>query len=218
MEYELERKKLIDSLVRRGYISKPEIIKAMMKVPRHLFVPKEIEPYAYHDCPQQIGCGQTISAPHMVGIMVEKLDLAPGQKVLEVGGGSGYHAAVVAQIVGLKGHVYSVEFVKELTKIGKENIKKCGLGEIVTMINGDGSLGLPEYAPYDRIYVTCASPDLPAPLIEQLKDKGKLLIPSGGRHYQTLVYLEKKGKKIVKKDYGGCVFVPLRGEYGFKLY
>jgi len=190
----------------------------MMKVPRHLFVPKVIESYAYHDCPQQIGEGQTISAPHMVGIMVEKLDLRSGHKVLEVGGGSGYHAAVVAEVVGKKGHVYSVEYIESLAKWGKENIKKCGLDDIVTIIQGDGSKGLLEYAPYDRIFVTCASPDVPPPLLEQLNDKGKLLIPTGGRHYQTLVYYEKRGKKIVKKDYGGCVFVPLRGKYGFRLF
>lgn len=213
----MERKKLVDSLVRRGYISKPEVIRAMMKVPRHIFVPEAIENYAYHDCPQQIGEGQTISAPHMVGIMVEKSDLKPGQKVLEVGGGSGYHAAVVAEIVGKDGHVYSLEFIEALAKWGRENIEKAGLSDTVTIITGDGSLGLKEHAPYDRIFVTCASPDVPDPLLEQLKDKGKLLIPMGSRHYQTLLYFEKRGKKIIRKDYGGCVFVPLRGKYGFKL-
>jgi protein-L-isoaspartate(D-aspartate) O-methyltransferase len=216
MDYDLERKRLVDSLKRRGYITKAEVISAMLKVPRHLFVPKEIESHAYIDCPQPIGSGQTISAPHMVGIMAEKLDLKPGQKVLEVGGGSGYHAAVVAQIVGTTGHVYSIEYVPELARWGEENIRKCKLSDIVTIVNGDGSLGLSEHAPYDRIYVTCASPDVPAPLIEQLADKGKLLIPSGGRHYQTLIFLQKKGNKIVQKDFGGCVFVPLRGKYGFK--
>ena len=215
MDFELERKKLVESLVRRRYISKPEVISAMMKVPRHIFVPKGIQPYAYHDCPQQIGLGQTISAPHMVGIMAEKLDLQPGQKVLEVGGGSGYHAAVVAEIIGKDGHVYSIEYIEDLAKRGRENIQKAGLGDIVTIIYGDGSEGLSEHAPYDRIFVTCASPDVPPPLLDQLADKGKLLIPAGGRHFQTLLYYERKGKKIIKKDYGGCVFVPLRGKYGF---
>ena len=215
MDFELERKKLMDSLVRRGYISKPAVIKAMMKVPRHIFVPKEIEQLAYNDCPQKIGEGQTISAPHMVGIMVEKLDLSPGQRVLEIGGGCGYHACVVAEVVGRKGHVYSMEYIDSLAKKARKNIEKCGLEDIVTIIHGDGSLGLQEHAPYDRIFVTCASPDVPKPLLEQLKDKGKLLIPAGSRYYQTLIYCEKKGKKIVQKDYGGCVFVPLRGKYGF---
>lgn len=218
MDFELERKKLIDSLIRRRYISKPEVISAMMKVPRHIFVPKSIRAYAYHDTPQQIGERQTISAPHMVGIMAEKLDLKPGHKVLEIGGGSGYHAAVVAEIIGPSGHVYSIEFIESLAKRAQENIKTAGLENNVTLVNRDGSFGLPEYAPYDRIYVTCASPEVPPPLIEQLEDKGKLLIPAGGRHFQTLVYCEKKGKKVIKKDFGGCVFVPLRGKYGFKKY
>jgi protein-L-isoaspartate(D-aspartate) O-methyltransferase len=217
VDFELERKKLIDSLIRRRYISKPEVISAMMKVPRHIFVPKSIRTYAYLDTPQQIGERQTISAPHMVGIMAEKLDLKPGHKVLEIGGGSGYHAAVVAEIVGPSGHVYSIEFIESLAKRAKENIKKAGLENIVTIVNRDGSLGLPEHAPYDRIYVTAGSPEVPPPLIEQLQDKGKLLIPAGGRHFQTLVYCEKKGKKVIKKDCGGCVFVPLRGKHGFKL-
>jgi protein-L-isoaspartate(D-aspartate) O-methyltransferase len=215
MDFELERKKLVDSLRRRKYITKPEVISAMMRVPRHLFIPKGIIPYAYHDSPQQIGSGQTISAPHMVGIMAEKLDLKSGQRVLEIGGGCGYHAAVVAEIVKPQGHVYSVELIENLANFARENIKKCGLGDTVTVVHGDGGLGLPEHAPYDRIYVTAASPDVPPPLIEQLKDKGKLLVPSGGRHFQTLLYCEKKGKKITRKDYGGCVFVPLRGKYGF---
>ncbi|UCG70732.1 MAG: protein-L-isoaspartate O-methyltransferase [Thermoplasmata archaeon] len=215
MDFEFERKKLVESLVRRRYISKPEVIFAMMKVPRHIFVPKGIQPYAYHDCPQQIGLGQTISAPHMVGIMAEKLDLKPGHKVLEVGGGSGYHAAVVAEIIGKEGHVFSIEYIEDLAKKGRENIQKAGLGERVTIIHGDGSEGLSEHAPFDRIFVTAASPDVPPPLLDQLADKGKLLIPAGGRHFQILLYYERKGNKIIKKDYGGCVFVPLRGKYGF---
>jgi protein-L-isoaspartate(D-aspartate) O-methyltransferase len=215
LDFELKRQKLVDSLRRKGYISKPEVISAIMNVPRHFFVPESIEDASYLDRPQKIGLNQTISAPHMVGIMVEKLDLKPGHKVLEVGGGSGYHAAVVAQIVGKEGHVYSIEYLEGLAQWGRENIKKSGYEDIVTIIQGDGSLGYPNEAPYDRIYVTAASPEVPPPLMEQLKDKGKLLIPSGGRYYQTLMFYEKKGNKIVKKDFGGCVFVPLRGKYGF---
>jgi protein-L-isoaspartate(D-aspartate) O-methyltransferase len=215
MDFELERKKLVDSLRRRNYITRPEVISAMMRVPRHLFVPKGIIRYAYHDSPQQIGSGQTISAPHMVGIMAETLDLKPGQRVLEIGGGCGYHAAVVAEIVKPQGHVYSVELIEVLAKFARENIEKCHLEDMVTIVHGDGGLGLPDHAPYDRIYVTAASPEVPPPLLEQLKDRGKLLVPSGGRHFQTLLSWEKRGKKIIRKDYGGCVFVPLRGKYGF---
>jgi protein-L-isoaspartate(D-aspartate) O-methyltransferase len=215
VDFELERKKLIDSLRRRRYITNPQVISAMMRVPRHLFVPKDIIKYAYHDSPQKIGAGQTISAPHMVGIMAEKLDLKPGHKVLEIGGGCGYHAAVVAEIVRPKGHVYSIELIESLANSARENIKKCGLKDLVTINHGDGGLGLPKHAPYDRIYVTAASPEVPPLLLEQLKDRGKLLVPSGGMHFQTLMYYERKGNKITKKDFGGCVFVPLRGKYGY---
>lgn len=217
MDFEHSRQKLVESLVRRRYISKPEVVRAMMRVPRHLFVPDDIMDVAYNDCPQRIGHRQTISAPHMVGIMLEKLDLEPGQRVLEVGGGSGYHAAVVAEIVGKDGHVYSVEYIGTLARRARINIEKCDLSDIVTIIEGDGSRGLPEHAPYDRIFVTCASPEVPPPLLEQLADRGKLLIPAGSRHYSTLLFCERKGGKIIRKDLGGCVFVPLRGKYGFKL-
>jgi protein-L-isoaspartate(D-aspartate) O-methyltransferase len=218
LDFEQERKRLVDSLIRKGYISKPEVIRAVMNVRRHLFVPKDIEPYAYHDSPQRIGEGQTISAPHMVGIMVEKLDLRPGQKVLEIGGGSGYHAAVVSQIVGEGGHVYSIEYIEALARWGKSNIETAGLDHIVTILSGDGSVGLKKHAPYDRVYVTCASPEVPQPLLDQLGDRGKLLIPVGQRYYQTLVYCERKGDKIIRKDFGGCVFVPLRGKHGFRKF
>lgn len=216
VDFELERQRLIESLIRRRYISKPEVVRAMMRVPRHEFLPGNIQDNAYNDCPQSIGEGQTISAPHMVGIMLEKLDLEPGQKVFEVGGGSGYHAAVVAEIVGPAGHVYSMEYIEPLARRARINIEKCGLGDVVTVLSGDGSLGLPDHAPFDRIFVTCAAPDVPPSLLEQLADKGKMLVPAGGRHYQTLVYCEKRGDKIIRKDLGGCVFVPLRGKYGFK--
>ncbi len=122
---------------------------------------------------------------------------------------------MVAEIVKPQGHVYSVELIENLANMARENIEKCHLDDMVTIVHGDGGLGLPEHAPYDRIYVTAASPDVPPPLLEQLKDRGKLLVPSGGRHFQTLLYCEKKGNKVTRKDYGGCVFVPLRGKYGF---
>ncbi len=216
MDFEVERKRLVDNLVRRGYISKPEVIRAMLKIPRHEFVPHNIIKLAYHDSPQQIGLGQTISAPHMVGIMAEKLDIKKGQKILEIGGGSGYHAAVFAEIVGEKGHIYSVEYIETLAERARENIKRCGMEALITVVVGDGSLGLEESAPYDRIFVSCAAPYVPEPLLDQLKDNGKLLIPLGSLYYQTLMLYEKKGNKIKEKDYGGCVFVPLRGVHGFK--
>lgn len=213
-DYEKKKKRMIQHLIEEGYIHKKEIIGAMESVDRHLFVPEEVRNSAYVDSPLPIGEGQTISAPHMVGIMAECLELDKGHKVLEIGTGFGYHAAVIAKIVGENGKVYTVERITTLAEQARTNLEKTNLSHIVTVIVGDGSKGLPEYAPYDRIFVACAAPDIPEPLIEQLKDGGILLIPVGGRWYQTLFQCRKTGDKIEKKDMGGCVFVPLIGEHG----
>lgn len=232
--YEAKRNEMVDALIEEGVISKKEVIDAMRAVPRHLFVPDDIKHLAYVDSPQQIGEGQTISAPHMVGIMAEWLELAPGQKVLEIGAGFGYHAAVIARIIGRiepetntggggtskrgisRGHVYTIEYVKSLASQAAKNIERAGLSNIVTVINADGSGGLPEEAPYDRIFVACAAPSIPAPLVEQLDEGGILLIPVGKQGYQDLIQCKKKGGELIKKSVCGCVFVPLVGEYGVR--
>ncbi|MFQ6127877.1 MAG: protein-L-isoaspartate O-methyltransferase [Thermoplasmata archaeon] len=213
MSYEEEKERMVRKLIKGGYIHSPRIIAAMQKIPRHLFV--DIGRLAYVDSPMSIGEGQTISAPHMVGIMLETLDLVEGQKVLEVGGGSGYHAALVGDIVGEKGMVYSIERIEKLAVKAKEALERVGFSERVKIIVGDGSLGYPEQAPYDRIFVTCAAPSIPPPLLDQLEDGGKLLIPVGGTYLQDLILATKKHDKIKRKSYGGCVFVPLVGKYGF---
>lgn len=209
--FETERKELVKKLLRDGYISKDEVIKAMEKVPREKFLPKFLENQSYDDTPLQIGEGQTISAPHMVGIMVENLDLEKGHKVLEIGTGSGYHACVVAEIIGNEGKIYSVELYETLGEKAKKVVQELNYKNVFIFV-GDGSKGLKEFAPYDRIYVTCASPKIPFPLVEQLKENGKMLIPVGNRWYQELIKVEKKDNKIKKKNLGGCIFVPLRGE------
>jgi protein-L-isoaspartate(D-aspartate) O-methyltransferase len=214
--HEMKKKRMIQHLIEEGYIHKKEVIGAMENVDRHLFVPKEVQDSAYVDSPLPIGEGQTISAPHMVGIMAECLELDKGQKVLEIGTGFGYHAAIIAKIVGENGRVYTVERIRSLAEQAKRNLEKAKVANIVNVIVGDGSKGLPKYAPYDRIFVACAAPDIPKPLIEQLKDNGILLVPVGGRWYQTLFQCRKVGDKIKKIDMGGCVFVPLVGEYGVK--
>jgi protein-L-isoaspartate(D-aspartate) O-methyltransferase len=207
----VDRKILIKSLIQEGYLSTPSIIKAMETIPRELFIPPKKKGYAYVDRPLEIGNGQTISAPHMVAIMAEALDFKVGHKVLEIGTGSGYHAAVISHIIG-KGHIYTIERHSTLAERAKKNLTNANIHN-VTVIQGDGSLGLPKYAPYHRIYVTCASPGIPAPLIDQLAHQGKLLIPQG-RLYCRLILLEKN-HEIHKKDLGGCVFVPLIGEKGY---
>jgi protein-L-isoaspartate(D-aspartate) O-methyltransferase len=212
MEYEEKRRELVITLKRLGRIYSREIEDAFLKIPRELFVPKDIRKLAYVDTPLEIGKGQTISAPHMVAIMAEALDLKKGQKVLEIGAGSGYHAAIISKMIGGEGHVYSIERIKSLTEFAKKNIKTAGIKN-VTIVNGDGSEGLPKYAPYDRIYVTCAAPEVPPPLIEQLNDEGKLMVPVG-KMICELKLLEKNGDRIITKDLGGCAFVPLIGKYG----
>ena len=162
----------------------------------------------------------------MVSIMNEALQLEVGQKVLEVGSGSGWHAATIAEIVAPSdaprsewGHVYTVEIVRELADFARQNIMKAGYGDRVTIIHADGSLGYPEKAPYDRILVTAAAPDIPKPLIEQLKPRGILLIPVGGSYlFQSLIKVTKEvGGKLKKENLGGVAFVPLTGRYGQKF-
>jgi len=212
MDFEERRKELVKILKNRGRINTEEVEKAFLETPRELFVPEEIKNYAYVDTPLEIGSRQTISAPHMVAIMAEALDIKKGQKILEIGAGSGYHAAIISKIIGEDGHIYTTERIKILAENAKQNLKKANIQNVTVEI-GDGSLGLPKHAPYDIIYVTCAAPEIPEPLIDQLKDPGQLLIPLG-HHLCKLMLIEKKENKITKKGLGGCAFVPLVGKYG----
>jgi len=211
--YESERETLVKNLIRENYIKSIKVKEAFLNVHRHKFLPDNLKHIAYYDSPIEIGLGQTISAPHMVAIMCEALDIHKGQKILEIGAGSGYHAAVVSFIVGEKGHVYSIERLEKLATSASFNLKNARITNTTIEI-GDGSIGLEKYQPYDRIYVTCAAPIVPQPLLDQLKDGGKLLIPVG-RMYCELRLIKKQGKKISSKNLGGCVFVPLVGKHGF---
>jgi len=209
MEFEIKRNRLIEEL-RQHHIGEG-VLAAMRKVPRHLFVPDNEQRNAYADYPLPIGWGQTISAPHMVAIMCDLLDIQDGMKVLEIGGGSGYHAAVMAMLAG-SGHVYTVERIEALALFARDNLKKANVKN-VTVIVEDGSLGLPGFAPYDRISVAAASPEILDTLTDQLKTGGKLVIPVG-KYYQEL-YLVTKTDGIKKEAKGGVVFVPLVGKKGF---
>ncbi len=214
-DFSEQRSELVDGLVRRGYITKCEVAEALRNVPREEFVPRSLMDEAYIDTPLPIGSGQTISAPHMVAMMAEALDLRPGQKVLEVGGGSGYHAAVTAELVSPGGHVFTVERLPALVEFARDNIARTGYSDSVTVILSDGSVGLPSEAPFDRIFVACGAPAVPEPLKSQLKDGGLMLVPVGGRMYQNLVKIERRGDRYISQDLGGCVFVPLVGEHGY---
>ena len=215
--------KLVDSLARQGILQSPKVVNAMLLVPRQKFLPEDTQAYSAADAPLQIGFGQTISAPHMVCIMNEALQLEVGHKVLEVGAGSGWHAATIAELVAPKtlprnerGHVYSIEIVQALAKTARKNIMNAGFGDRVTVINADGSKGYPEKAPYDRIVVTAAAPCIPQPLLDQLKTNGVMVIPVGRvSFFQTLLRLTKGAdRKIKQENLGGVAFVPLTGEYG----
>ncbi|MDI9615802.1 MAG: protein-L-isoaspartate O-methyltransferase [Methanothrix sp.] len=206
----MRKERLIESL--RNYVS-DRVVEAMSRVPRELFVPEELRPMAYEDRPLPIGYGQTISAPHMVAIMCDLLDLHEGMKVLEVGGGCGYHAAVMAELVGPSGHVYSVERIPELVEVARRNLERAGYRN-VSMILGDGTLGYSEQAPYDRISVAASAPDIPEPLKEQLRPGGRMVIPVGSYSQDLLVVT--KNQEIRVERAMGVIFVPLIGEYGFK--
>lgn len=192
---------------------KDSVISAISRVPRELFVPESLKSRAYDDTPLPIGLNQTISAPHMVAIMCDLLSLEPGMVVLEVGGGSGYHAAVMAAMIGPTGWVYSVERMPELVATARKNLEKAGI-ENVTMVEADGSVGLAEHAPYDRISVAATAPKVPEPLKQQLKVGGKMVIPVG-RDYQDLYLVTRKNGFSVEEKMG-VIFVPLIGEEGFK--
>jgi protein-L-isoaspartate(D-aspartate) O-methyltransferase len=219
--FEVQRKRLIEALISAGYLKNSKVIRALLSVPRELFVPEELREYAYVDSPLPIGYKQTISAVHMVAIMTEELDPEPGDIVLEIGTGSGYQAAVLAEIVARqdpmhRGHVYTIERIPELAEFAKRNLAKAGYIDHVTVLVGDGTLGYPEKAPFNKIIVTAAAPTVPPPLIEQLAENGRLVIPVGDLYMQRLLIVERRGGKLYKKWGIECVFVPLIGEYGWK--
>ena len=222
MEFEEKRKDLVENLKKRNILTESKVIKAMLKVPRHKFLPEGAISSAYIDSPLSIGMSQTISAPHMNAMMCELLKLREGDKVLEIGTGSGYHAALCAEIVAPKnsqnpGHIYTIERHLELADRAKISLINTGYGESVTVINGDGTLGYPQEAPYDKILVTASSPKkVPPPLKEQLRDGGILCIPAGSKEWgQDLYVISKKGKDFDYEKITGVRFVPLIGEWGF---
>lgn len=206
---QLRERMVIETIKARG-ITDERVLEAMRTVPRHLFVPEEEREYAYGDYPLPIGFGQTISQPYIVALMTELLELKPGDKVLEVGTGSGYQAAVLASIPGVE--VYSVEIIPELARTAKERLER--LGYRVHCKEGDGYFGWPEHAPFDAIIVTAAPDHIPPPLVEQLAIGGRMVIPVGPPGgYQVLWKLVKQPDGELRAyNYGGVAFVPLTGK------
>ncbi len=200
-------------LVRNGIeamgVSDPDVLRAMRAVPRHAFVPEEYLNQAYGNHPLPIGYGQTISQPYIVAFMTDLLDLHPGEKVLEIGTGSGYQAAVLAELGYLE--VYSIEIVPELAESAARRLKALGYDGVITK-QGDGYYGWQEYAPFDAIIVTAAPDHVPAPLVAQLAEGGRMVIPIGPPGgWQSLWKFVKEGADVKAYDMGGVAFVPLTG-------
>jgi len=216
------RKRLVFSLKAEGVIKSPKVERAFLKVPREEFVLPEYKQYAYDDSPLPILKDQTISAPHMCAIMCEALELRRGDLVLEVGTGSGYHGALCAEIVSpseeaLEGRVLSLEYHKELAIFANNNLKRTRYDDRIDIIVCDGSMGAPVRDDYrfTKILVTAAAPSIPKSLMDQLMERGRLVIPIG-KYLQRLVLAEKEEGKVRIKELGGCLFVRMRGRLGFK--
>ena len=205
---------LIIYLKNSKFLTDDRVESALRNIPRHEFVPDSELDYAYNNEPLQIMKNQTISQPGVVTRMTEWLDVKDGQKILEIGTGSGWQSAILSYLVG-KGDVYSVERHQELVKFAQENLKKLNIDNIHVIL-GDGSIGYPQASPYDRIIITAACSEIPLPLFDQLKENGLIIAPVGD-YTQSLVLLQKTSKGMIEiKNQSKYVFVPLHGKFGKK--
>jgi protein-L-isoaspartate(D-aspartate) O-methyltransferase len=205
-----ERMDMVEYQIRRRGVTDQDVLDAMERVPRHEFVPSQHQSHAYADHPLPIGYGQTISQPYIVALMTELLQLKNTDRVLEIGTGSGYQAAILAQIVA---EVYTVEIIEPLAAEARDRLARLGYAN-VHVLNADGYYGWKDHAPYDAIIVTCAPDHIPQPLVQQLKDGARLVVPVGPPGgYQTLWQVTKVGDEITKRNVTGVLFVPLTGEH-----
>jgi protein-L-isoaspartate(D-aspartate) O-methyltransferase len=205
-----ENEGLVKHLISVGALKTPRIIEAFRKTPRHLFINKEYLSHAYDDIPLPTYNGQTISQPYTVAIMTEALNPMPGNKILEIGSGSGYQAALLARCVGSKGKIITVELEKKLVEFSKENLKKAKVKN-VNVIEWDGKKGYEKEAPYDRCMITAGCDEIPKPVLNQTKVDGKIVAPVNDFFGQKMLLVEKVSEKEFRtKDLGSFVFVPLR--------
>jgi protein-L-isoaspartate(D-aspartate) O-methyltransferase len=209
----MTKEQLLRYWKRTGLVKDKAVLAAFKKNPRELFVPENLKEEAYGDYPLPIPGEQTISQPSTIMIMLQALELKETDKVLEIGTGSGYNAALIATITK-KGQVYTTEIVPELVDYANERIKKLKLKNI-KVIKSDGSLGYKKEAPYDRIIATAACPSIPKHWIDQLKEGGIIVAPVGPWHSQKMIKLRKAKGKLVEENLGDFMFVPLKGEYGY---
>jgi protein-L-isoaspartate(D-aspartate) O-methyltransferase len=206
-DFKAMREKMVESQIKSRGVRDPRVLSAMLKVERHLFVPKEFQNSAYSDQPLPIGEGQTISQPYIVALMTELLELKGGERVLEVGTGSGYQAAILAELAA---EVYTIEIVEKLASSAQKVLLELGYQNIKVKA-GDGYLGWPEAAPFDAIIITCAPDHIPKPLLDQLKEEGRMIVPVG-TYSQELKKIVKKSGKVETTDIIPVIFVPMTGE------
>lgn len=209
--YEKQRQRMVVEQISRRGLNEPRLLSAMQTVPRHLFVPPEYRLSAYEDGPLPIGFGQTISQPYIVALMTNLLQLQGNERVLEVGTGSGYQAAILGKMAQ---EVHTIELLPELAESAAKRLAKLGMANVHIHV-GDGSLGWPDNAPYAGILVAAAAPQAPPALLEQLADGGRLVIPVGGQGFQELEVWERKGGRYESSSVLSVAFVPLRGEQGW---
>ena len=206
-DFKAMREKMVESQIKSRGVRDPRVLSAMLKVERHLFVPKEFQNSAYSDQPLPIGEGQTISQPYIVALMTELLELKGGERVLEVGTGSGYQAAILAELAA---EVYTIEIVEKLASSAQKVLLELGYQNIKVKA-GDGYLGWPEAAPFYAIIITCAPDHIPKPLLDQLKEEGRMVVPVG-TYSQELKKIVKKSGKVETTDIIPVIFVPMTGE------
>lgn len=206
------RAEMVETQVRKRGVKDLNVLHAMTSVPRHEFVPEKSKSLAYADEPLAIGEGQTISQPYIVAAMTEALGLTGSEKVLDIGTGCGYQAAVLSL---LSREVHSIEFRADLARSAADRLQRLGFGNVHVHC-GDGTLGLKEFAPYDAILVAAAAPRVPEPLLEQLKDGGRLIAPIGAEDHQHLMVVTRRGNEYITQQREGCRFVPLLGRHGWK--
>lgn len=210
LRFERQRRQLIET-IRDHHIDDLEILRAFDITPRHLFLPESVQHRAYEDAPVPIGFGQTASQPSLQALYLDTLKLSAQDRVLEVGTGSGFQTALLAQLAG---HVYSVERIRELSQRARTAIDTLRLSNVALLV-GDGTIGWSRYAPYDAILVTAGAPNLPQALVDQLTAGGRMLIPIGDRNTQQLTLITKTATGIESSSISECVFVPLLGRFGW---
>jgi len=211
-DFKKERLAMVEGQLRKRGISDQRVLEAMARIPRHAFVSAEYQAAAYEDRPLPIGEGQTISQPYMVAVMTQSLDLKGEERVLEVGTGSGYQTAILAELAKT---IFTIERLQALIQRAQKILQELGY-ENIFFLTGDGTKGWPEKAPFDGIMVTAGAPEIPQTLTSQLADGGRLVIPVGPRYTQTLYKVTRKGSRFTEEEITGCVFVPLVGDFGWK--